>query len=112
MVIINLNPTNWNIEEMTGYKPITTFYQDLSIADNFGANAVRDTYKKVFAEWEKNTEYFTEFVMALNWKISEHYNAKRLALAKTYDELWREADRYVMDNWKGERLNYYLRTTD
>lgn len=29
----------WNIEEMTGYKPQTTFYEDFSIADCFGVGA-------------------------------------------------------------------------
>lgn len=33
----------WNIEAMTGYKPITTFYEDFSIADAFGIAAVRAT---------------------------------------------------------------------
>ena len=27
---------NWRIEELTGYKPITSFYTDFSIADRFG----------------------------------------------------------------------------
>ena len=26
---------DWKIEELTGYKPISTFYTDFSIADNF-----------------------------------------------------------------------------
>ena len=45
---------NWNIEEMTGYKPITTFYEDLSIADHFGVEAVKDTYKRVFQYWRSD----------------------------------------------------------
>ena len=36
----------WNIEQMTGYKPQTTFYEDFSIADMFGINAIKDTYKR------------------------------------------------------------------
>lgn len=34
---------NWNIQEMTGYEPKTTFYTDFSIADNFGIDAIKDT---------------------------------------------------------------------
>ena len=30
----------WNIESETGYKPMTTFWQDFSIADAFGVAAV------------------------------------------------------------------------
>ena len=32
---------DWNIEAMTGYKPITTFYMDFSIADKFGVAAIK-----------------------------------------------------------------------
>ena len=28
--------SKWNIEEFCGYKPITTFWDDFSIADVFG----------------------------------------------------------------------------
>lgn len=30
----------WNITELNGYEPITTFWQDFSIADKFGNNAM------------------------------------------------------------------------
>lgn len=37
---------NWRIEELTGYKPITSFYTDFSIADRFGTTAIQDTYNR------------------------------------------------------------------
>lgn len=102
----------WNIEAMTGYKPITTFYEDFSIADRFGASAVKDTYNrgKMTAE-SLGYEFLTEFVMALNWKIWEHYGHNE-ALAKLYNDLWEEADIYAQEHLKGEELSYYFRTTD
>ena len=102
---------NWNIEEMTGYKPITTFYEDLSIADHFGVEAVKDTYKRVFQYWSSDYRYITEFTMALNWKIWEHYEHNE-KLARLYDILWREADEWCCENLKGDELSYYFRTTD
>lgn len=42
---IKLQLPQWRIEEETGYKPITTFYQDFSIADIYGIDAIKDTYK-------------------------------------------------------------------
>lgn len=63
----------WNIEALTGYKPFTTFYEDFSIADAFGVNAIKDTYKLAFKAWKHDYKYITEFIMALNWKIHEHY---------------------------------------
>lgn len=50
----------WNIEAETGYKPKTTFWQDFSIADRFGADAVKDTFNRAFAEWKTDHVYLTE----------------------------------------------------
>ena len=101
----------WNIEALTGYKPKTTFYEDFSIADAFGINAIRDTYKRAFAGWKNNYEYLTELVMALNWKVCEHYE-KNNAYAETYMELYEMANEYARDNLKGAELQYFYRTTD
>ena len=101
----------WNIEEMTGYKPITTFYEDFSIADRFGISAIKDTFKRAFENWKDNYEYLTELVMALNWKIWEHYESNE-KVARVYSDLWEKADGYAMDNLKGEELKYFLSTTD
>ena len=30
----------WNIEMTTGYKPISTFWNDFSIAEKFGKNSI------------------------------------------------------------------------
>ena len=103
---------DWNIEAMTGYKPKTTFYTDFSIADNYGVEAIKDTYNRAFNAWKNNVEYVTEFVMALNWKIWEHYNAGNDKIARLYDELWREADEWCYTNLEGDNLSYYLRTID
>ena len=102
---------DWNIEEMTGYKPKTTFYTDFSIADRFGLSAIKDTFNRAFKEWKNIVEYVTELVMALNWKIFEHYGYND-EFAKTYDELYRQADEWCMNNLKGEDLRYYVSTTD
>ena len=101
----------WNIEAMTGYKPITTFYEDFSIADWFGVDAIRDTFKRAFAHWQEDYKFLTELVMALNWKIWEHYESNE-KYAKVYNELWEKADLYATSHLKGEELAYFYRTTD
>ena len=45
---IMMTVENWRIEEMTGYKPMTTFYMDFSIADMVGVDAIKDTYNRIF----------------------------------------------------------------
>lgn len=103
--------SNWNIEDITGYTPITTFWMDFSIADNFGIKAIKDTYKRAFDEWKGNYKYLTELVMVLNWKIWEHYE-KNETFANLYNSLWETADRYAMRNLKGDELKYFISTTD
>ena len=98
-------------ESLFGYTQITTFFQDFSIADNFGINAIRDTYNRAFKAWKKDYKYLTELVMVLNWKIWQHYE-KNEDVAKVYQELWEKADAYAMDHLKGEELRYFLSTTD
>lgn len=100
-----------NIEEMTGYTSRTTFYEDFSTADNFGALAVRYTYYRAFNAWQNNIEYMTELVTVLNWKIWEHHRSNYM-IAGMYADLWREADQWVLDHFDGDDLKYYLRTTD
>ena len=95
-----------------GYDFKTTFWQDFSIADRFGAEAVKDTYRRAFSEWKDDVEYVTELVMVLNWKCWEHYEAGRMELSELYSELYYEADGWCLDNLKGEDLQYFLRTTD
>lgn len=102
---------DWNIEVETGYTPKTTFYMDLGIAEKFGLKAVKDTYRDVFRDWRRNVEFITEFVMALNWKIWEHYGHND-CLARLYNDLWIQADNWCRDNLTGDDLRYYYRTTD
>jgi len=94
-----------------GYETKTTFWEDFSIADRFGISAVKDTYKRAFAEWKTNTTYITELAIVLNHKIWQHYQHNE-ALARAYDELWRECDNWCCDNLKGDDLAYYYQTTD
>lgn len=96
---------------LNGYETITTFWQDFSIADRFGIAAIRDTYKRAFAEWKDNYKYLTELVMVLNWKIWQHYETNR-SIAMVYNDLWGEADFYAQENLQGEEAEYFFRITD
>ena len=102
----------WNIQAMTGYEPKTTFYEDFSIADAFGISAVRDTYRQGLKTCQAlGYIYLTEFVMALNWKIWEHYETNE-TLAVVYNDLWMKATDIARETLKGEELEYFYRTTD
>ena len=101
----------WNIEEMTGYKPISTFYEDLSIADVFGADAIKDTFDRVVQSWLNDYRMFTEFVMALNWKCWRWYNQND-ALSELYADLYYKAHDLACENFNEDELIYFYRTLD
>ena len=100
-----------NIKELTGYEPMTTFYEDFSIADKFGIEAIVDTYENAFNSWKHDYKYITELVLVLNWKIWRWYETSDM-YARLYDKLWRELCQWCFDNLKGEELEYYYATTD
>ena len=103
--------TTFDSEGAFGYKQITTFYMDFGLAEPFGKSAILDTYKRGLEYAKTDYKVLTELVMVLNWKIWEHYENNN-KLAEIYNDLWRKADNYAMNNLKGDELKYFFRTTD
>ena len=89
----------------------TTFFSDFSIADRFGEAAVRDTYKRAFGGWKENVKYFVELVSVLNHKIWQHHGRDD-RLARVYDELWKKADAYGSEHFKGADAEFYFKVLD
>lgn len=94
------------------YECQTTFWQDFSIAEKFGKEAIIDTYKRARKEWGKDKNYGTELSMVLNHKCWFHYEAQNMEISQLYSGLWAEYHGFILDNWKGEDLAYYLRIID
>lgn len=90
----------------------TTFWQDFSIADVFGIDAVKDTYKRAFEEWKSDYRYLTDLVVVVNHKCWQHYENGNTELSQLYSDLYYKADAYALDNLKGEELDYYFKVTD
>lgn len=97
---------------VNGYETKTTFWEDFSIADRFGKDAVRDTYKRAFDEWKSDYIYLTELVLVLNWKCWAHYENGDMALSELYAILYHRANDYARTHLKGKEFEYYFRTTD
>lgn len=98
----------------TGYQRITTFYSDLSIAEVYGASAIKDTYKNVCENWINDYKFFTEFVMCLNWKSWEMDKRKNLQLTQLYVDLYRKADELFYQHYANDEVakTYYFDVTD
>lgn len=89
----------------------STFWQDFCIADAFGLNAVKDTFRRAFGEWKTNYKMLTELVGVLNHKIWQHYSVTP-ELAELYDKLWKQADAWGSEHLKGEELQHFLSVLD
>ena len=99
------------LEKQLHFKFESSFWEEFSIAENYGSDGIREHYKVVFDQWKDNLKYLTELVLVLNWKISTWFGVDD-TIGKTYDELLRDADGYALNTLKGDVLHYYLSTLD
>ena len=91
-----------------GYELQTTFWSDFTVADLFGLSAIQDTFNRAFEEWKDNYKYLTELITQKVWQTNE----PKPEVAELYNSLWRQADRYAVENLKGDELSYFYEMTD
>lgn len=94
------------------YEFKTTFWMDFTIADKFGIEAVKDTFKRAFSEWKTDYIYLTELTIVVNWKCWEHYKNNNIEISKLYSEYYYQLREYGLDNLKGKELEYFIKTLD
>ena len=94
-----------------GYELKTTFWEDFTIADSFGLEAIRDTFNRSFYNWKNDVEYITELAMVMSWKSCYYYD-KNQEYMNLYSDLYHEVDNWCLDNLSEEDLIYYIQTTD
>ncbi len=94
-----------------GYRMVTTFFMDFKIAEEFGVEAVCETFNNAFKSWKYNHIYLTELAIVMSNNSIAHYDTNR-ELSMTYTELYNKVDNYCMNNFKGKSLEFYLKTTD
>lgn len=112
-------------EGMNGVAVIdNTFAVDFTIADAFGASAIKDTYKRSFDCWKKDIKYMTALAIVLNHKGWQHYNTGMTPYSKMYFDLWEEIDSYILDcenageenekytHFDREEIEYFVRAVD
>ena len=94
------------------YEFKTTFWMDFTIADKFGIEAVKDTFKRAFSEWKTDYIYLTELTLVINWKCWQHYEKNNIEISKLYSEYYYQLREYGLDNLKGKELEYFINTLD
>lgn len=90
----------------------TTFWSDFRIADVFGVEAVKDTYKRAFEEWKDDYRYLTDLVVVLNHSCWFWYDRGNEGLSELYSDLFYQTQDYAYEHLKGDELSYFFRVTD
>ena len=94
------------------YEFKTAFWMDFTIADKFGIEAVKDTFKRAFSEWKTDYIYLTELTLVINWKCWQHYEKNNIEISKLYSEYYYQLREYGLDNLNGKELEYFIKTLD
>lgn len=118
----------WNIDEVSDYQPITNLWDVFRLIE---VHSIETAKEKDF-DWvepmknlikvnyiavienpfnRKSIKIMTELAMVLNWSIFLWWKQNE-DIGRLYDTLWKQVDCYIMNNFSGEELNYYIRTTD
>lgn len=88
------------------------FMRDFRIADQYGEEAIKDTYKRAKEGWKNNVKYFASLVMTLNHQSWNWYEKGDDKLGELYNDLWMDADAWGSEHFTGEDANYYFSFLD
>lgn len=102
------------LKEMGNYKRKTTFYADLSMAECYGKDEVKDTYRRVMKSWIDDVEYITEFILCLNHKAWEWYGRKNREMSELYSTLYEEGRDKFYEKYEGDEkaCDYFFKVMD
>lgn len=93
-------------------RPDSTFYADFSVADFYGEKAIQETFNRAFNGWKSNYKMFTELVAVMNHKLWFWYECGITEYSKLYDKLYKKADVYGCNAFKGEEAKYFFSVLD
>lgn len=115
---------NW-MQNLNGYKRITTFAHDFAIADVFGREGILDTYKGAEECYRNNYKYLTELSLVLNFLCHFWHSLGSKTRSELYADLYyksrdafygrfgrAEGDSDEERERKAEARAYYFEWTD
>ncbi len=118
----------WNIDDVSDYTPITNLWDVFRLIELHSIetanemdfdwvepmkNLIKVNYISVIENPfnRKSIKIMTELAMVLNWSIFLWWKQNE-EIGRLYDTLWKQVDCFIMNNFSGEDLSYYIRTTD
>ena len=97
----------WVSELGTDKYDYKEFWKIFTDADKFGESVIRDAYQRAHDGCKDDVNYYASLVMTLCHKMWQWHRTNQ-PIALVYDELWKEADNYGHEYFKGEDAAYYL----
>ena len=91
------------------YEFKTTFWMDFNIAEQYGIDAVKETFNRVFKEWKTNYTFFYELTLVMNWKCWYHYEKNNIKLSKLYANYYNQLCEYGLNNLKGKEREDFIK---
>lgn len=88
------------------------FYKFFSKIEKRGQDYIVFNFIEKHRQYKNNVKYYAALVLTLNHKIWEHYEKNNKNLARLYDGLWKRADNYAVEHFKGKDAKYYYDITD
>lgn len=98
--------------EVNELRESTTFNDDFAIADAFGDDAVRDTYKRSFEGWRSDYKYLAELTVVLNKRCWLWYHVGNEARSRLYAELYHRLRGYCNRTLKGDAAQFFFKVLD
>jgi len=104
----------WDSEADMGYTQLTTAFNDFSIAEKFGINAIKDTFKNLVDYCTTDYKYLTELEIVTNKKCWKKYFDGEEELSALYSEMYYKVRDmfYEMFGEDEEKSNYHFELTD
>ena len=91
--------------------PDNTFIQDFQIANAFGMEAVKDTYKRA-QEWRSDVGMYAALCFALNYWCWTFWDAGKQDESEVYGTLYHEAVDWGYGNFKGDDFSMFHQLID
>lgn len=90
---------------------VNTFYMDFTIAEHFGIDAIKDTFKRCH-EWLCDVEYWGALCYALNAKCWHWYEKGNELASTLYADLYHAAVDEGYDTFKGADAKRFFDIVD
>jgi len=87
------------------YQRITTFASDFAIAECYGDNSVKDTYRRASASWMGDYKFATELALVLNWYSWFWYDNGEPGLSSLYADLYYKCKDAFYAHWKVKKTD-------